>query len=265
MLGTFFSPTGGSAQVAGFDTVIHAPSVRRHLGYLAETLPGAGEARVREYLDFRARVKDIPRRTRRAEIERCLQCCQLEGVARRLLGRLSQGFRRRVGLADALLGSPAVLLLDEPTIGLDPLQVRQTRQLLAEVATRSTVLMSTHLLSEAEAVCHRVLILIRGELAADIDLKETGGRVRFELEVRGPAEEIVRRLGALPAIGRVELLGSEGDWHTFSMIGEGETDLREPAAALCHQLGWGVRELHRVRSLEEQFVRLTALPRREVA
>lgn len=172
MLSTFLKPTSGSARVAGFDCQIQADTVRRSLGYLPEALPGYADARVAEYLTYRARLKEIPQRDRAAELDRCLACCDLLGVRGRMLGTLSQGFRRRVGLADALLGSPPVLLLDEPTIGLDPLQVRATRDLLQLLSATTTVLLSTHLLAEAGALCRRALIMAQGRLISDVQVAD---------------------------------------------------------------------------------------------
>jgi ABC-2 type transport system ATP-binding protein len=169
ILTTFLAPASGHAAVAGYDCAADAESVRQAVGYLPETLPAHHEARVEEYLAFRAHLKGIARRERQTEIDRCLEACQLMQVRRRLIGRLSQGFRRRVGLADALLARPRVLLLDEPTTGLDPLQVRHTRERLMEIAEACTILLSTHLLAEAEGLCRRVLMLMRGRLVADLD------------------------------------------------------------------------------------------------
>ncbi len=178
ILATFLAPTSGNAAVAGFDCVAQSASVRHAIGYLPESLPAQNEARVEEYLSFRAQLKGISRRERRAEIERCLTNCQLTAVRRRLIGRLSQGFRRRVGLADALLARPRVLLLDEPTIGLDPLQVRHTRELLIGLAESCTVLLSTHLLAEAEGLCQRVLVLVQGRLVSDLNMADVRGNSR---------------------------------------------------------------------------------------
>jgi ABC-2 type transport system ATP-binding protein len=172
ILSTFLAPAAGEAFVAGFDCVAEAARVRQSIGYLPESLPTISDVRVEEYLCFRAQLKGVARRDRRSEIDRVLAACQLTAVRRRLIGRLSQGFRRRVGLADALLGRPRVLILDEPTIGLDPLQVRNTRDLLADFARDGTILLSTHLLAEAEAICHRMLVLMQGRLVSDVNMAE---------------------------------------------------------------------------------------------
>ena len=175
ILSTFLAPTRGSVSVAGFDCALQAEQVRERLGYLPEALPGCHEARVVEYLGYRAQLKGIARRDRRTEVDRCLEACQLQSVRRRLLGRLSQGFRRRVGLADALLARPAVLILDEPTIGLDPLQVRHTRDLLVALSSECTILVSTHLLAEAQALCQRALMLMSGRIVSDVSTRDLPG------------------------------------------------------------------------------------------
>jgi ABC-2 type transport system ATP-binding protein len=172
---TFLRATSGEVIVAGVDAGIDPAGVRRQIGYLPENLPGQNEARVDEYLSFRASLKGIGRETRRREIDRCLEACELAAVRRRIIGRLSQGFRRRVGLADALLARPRVLLLDEPTIGLDPLQVRRSRELLIELAHESTILVSTHLLAEAQELCQRALMLINGRLVSDVQMNGLSG------------------------------------------------------------------------------------------
>jgi ABC-2 type transport system ATP-binding protein len=175
ILATFLHATSGHVSVAGIDARIDPSGVRRAIGYLPENPPGYVEARVDEYLSFRAQLKGVPRRARRREIDRCLVACELTAVRRRFIGRLSQGFRRRVGLADALLARPPVLILDEPTIGLDPLQVRHTRELLIEAARESTILVSTHLLAEAQELCQRVLVLLNGQLVSDVQMGDLAG------------------------------------------------------------------------------------------
>jgi ABC-2 type transport system ATP-binding protein len=175
ILSTFLRPASGSVAVDGIDAVVDPAGVRQAIGYLPENPPGYGDARIDEYLWFRAGLKGISRAARRTEIDRCLEACDLTKVRRRLIGRLSQGFRRRLGLADALLGRPCVMILDEPTIGLDPLQVRQTRELLIEAARESTILVSTHILAEAQMLCERALVLVNGRLLSDVEMKHLSG------------------------------------------------------------------------------------------
>jgi ABC-2 type transport system ATP-binding protein len=172
ILTTFLRPTSGRAWVAGFNCETHELDVRRRLGYLPETLPDTADARVDEYLSFRAQLKDIPAARRRFEIDRCLEACQVRDVRRRVLATLSHGYRRRIGLADALIGDPPVLILDEPTIGFDPLQTRHFRDLLFQLAERHTILLSTHLLGEAETICNRALMMLGGRLVSDLPVEE---------------------------------------------------------------------------------------------
>lgn len=265
MLTTFLRPTSGRAVVAGFDSVLQPERVRQSLGYLPENPPANHEARIEEYLWFRAALKGIARRARRAEVDRCLAGCELTPVRRRLIGRLSQGFRRRVGLADALLGRPGVLILDEPTIGLDPLQVRHVRELLAGLAGECTILLSTHLLAEAEGLCQRVLVLMQGKLVSDVAVNELKQQAGFEIELGGRLPECEALLRNLPGARTVELISTQGQWHTFAVAGDAP-QLREQAAAECLQRGLALRELRGTSgTLEDHFVRIAARGRREAA
>lgn len=266
MLATFLQPTSGTAQIAGFDGVTESLQVRRHIGYLPETLPTHPDVRVEEYLHYRARLKDIPRRQRRAEVDRCLHSCQLAAVRRRLLGRLSQGYRRRTGLADVLLHDPPVLMLDEPTIGLDPLQVVHARELLAGIAADRAILLSTHLLAEAEALCQRALVLVRGRLCSDVNLTELRNSAMIEVEVRGPPMDIEGSLEHLPNVRSILRLDSPhraddvAAWHRYRVHCLPNADIREQVAARCAHSGWALRELSCAgHSLEDHFIRtLTA-------
>jgi ABC-2 type transport system ATP-binding protein len=265
VLSTFLAPSAGMASIAGFDCAAEAAHVRQSIGYLPESLPGLNDARVDEYLAFRAQLKGVSRRDQRSEIDRVLAACQLTAVRRRLIGRLSQGFRRRVGLADALMGRPSVLILDEPTIGLDPLQVRNTRELLTGLARDCTILLSTHILAEAEALCQRVLVLMRGRLVSDVGMAELQGGAGFEIEMAGPAAECEGLLNSLPQVTSVAHLATNDLWHTFVVAG-GDMRVREQAARECLQWGWGLRELRGISgTLEDHFVRLAVRVRREAA
>jgi ABC-2 type transport system ATP-binding protein len=265
MLSTFLTPTSGRIVIAGRDAARDPIGVRCAIGYLPEALPGYDDARLEEFLEFRARLKGIPRSGRRIEIDRCLAACELTAVRRRLLGRLSQGFRRRAGLADALLGNPAVLLLDEPTVGLDPLQVRQTRDLLKKLATRTTVLLSTHLLGEAQAMCDRVLMLVRGRLASDISLGDLRRGEAFEITLRAPVQECTTVLRALPHVESARLIASSEELTVLHVTGE-TAAVREAVVRECVGRGWGVCELRSLNDdLESHFVRVALELRGEAA
>jgi ABC-2 type transport system ATP-binding protein len=187
MLTGFIPPTDGSIRIAGHDVFAEPRRARAAVGYLPETPPLYAEMTVRAYVEFVASIKDVPRAARREAVERALERCGLTGVARRVIGQLSKGFRQRVGLAQAIVHSPQVLVLDEPTVGLDPIQIREIRSLIAELASpahgsdRQTVILSTHILPEVEAICQRVILIDRGRMALDRPLAElTAGGHRLE-------------------------------------------------------------------------------------
>ncbi len=265
ILTTFLQSSSGQVVVAGFDLAQNPAGARQQLGYLPENPPGSTEARVDEYLTYRAQLKGIGRRDRSQEIDRCLEACELTTVRRRLIGRLSQGFRRRVGLADAMLARPSVLILDEPTIGLDPLQVRHTRELFAELARESTILLSTHLLTEAEELCQRVLMLMHGRLVADIAMAELNAATDFEIELDGPPAECESMLLTLSEVTKVGVIASTGCWHVFAVSGAGP-NTRQEAARESLRRGWNLRELRAVSgTLEDHFARLAVRVQREAA
>ena len=167
ILTTFLPATSGIARVCGFDVMTDSMEVRSRLGYLPEAVPIYSEMRVEEYLVYRAKLKGVERKKRTSRIEYCLERCRIREVRRRLVGTLSKGYRQRVGLADAMINDPPVLVLDEPTSGLDPLQIRETLSTIKELAGSHTVLLSTHILPEVEAICDRVIIINRGTLRWD--------------------------------------------------------------------------------------------------
>src|SRR5687767_13151860 len=167
ILTTFVPATSGVATVYGFDVMNDSMKVRENIGDLPESVPLYPEMRVEEYLTYRAKLKNVDRSVRRARVEQCLEKCRVKEVRRRLLGTLSKGYRQRVGLADALVADPKVLILDEPTSGLDPIQIRETLNTIKALAGTHTVLLSTHILNEVEAICDRVIIINRGTLRSD--------------------------------------------------------------------------------------------------
>ena len=260
VLAGFLPPTSGEVVVAGCAVDDDPLEARRNLGYLPENCPLYPEMRVHEYLRFRAALKGVPVRKVRRRVNEVLEVCGLVEVRRRIVGQLSKGYRQRVGLADTLVHEPRVLLLDEPTIGLDPNQLRQVRDLIRSFAGRHTVLLSTHLLPEVEMTCARVLILHRGRLLAS-DSTENLRRLlrrrgRITAELRGPADEVRETLAALA--GAAEVRPREDGWVEAAMDWSGEEDLRPKVFDAAVRRGWALRELSREpQSLEDIFVALT--------
>src|SRR5947209_7041060 len=167
ILTSYLPATSGIARVAGYDVMNESMDVRRNIGYLPESVPLYPEMRVEEYLLYRARLRGMERRGRQQRVDYCLERCRIREVRRRLIGNLSKGYRQRVGLADAMLHDPQILILDEPTVGLDPVQIRETLALIKELGRKHTILLSTHILSEVEAVCERVIIINAGRVGLD--------------------------------------------------------------------------------------------------
>lgn len=255
MLTTYLTPSSGKASVAGHDVLEEPMEVRKHVGYLPENVPLYGEMRVREFLRYRAKLKDVPRRDRSAAIDRTLEHCKLADVDDRILGNLSKGYRQRVGLADALLSDPDILILDEPTAGLDPIQVREVRSLIKLLGGKHTVLLSTHIMPEVEAVCSRVIVIVGGRIALDDTLDRLKQSHAIELEVRGPADSIRKSLASSPGVTKVEESQREGDVSGFRVQTKDGADLREFLAKRMIESGWGLRLVDtRRRTLEDRFV-----------
>src|SRR5438093_128146 len=190
ILTSYLPATSGIAKVAGFDVMTESMDVRRNIGYLPESVPLYPEMRVEEYINFRAKLKGVSRKDRPGRLEYCLDRCRLREVRRRLVGTLSKGYRQRVGLADAMVHDPPIFILDEPTSGLDPLQIRETLALIKELGEKHTVLLSTHILSEVEAICERVIIINAGRVGLSQTLDEIESQAVIMVEARGPADQI---------------------------------------------------------------------------
>ncbi|MBV8266349.1 MAG: ATP-binding cassette domain-containing protein [Planctomycetaceae bacterium] len=259
MLTTFLPPTSGRAVLSGHDVLDESLEVRRKVGYLPENVPLYHEMRVREYLMFRAKLKDVPRPRRRAEIARVIARCQLGEVEDRILGQLSKGYRQRVGLAEAMVRDPDILILDEPTAGLDPIQIREVRALIRELGDRHTILLSTHVMTEVEAVCGRVIIIAKGRIALDDRLDRLQAENAIAVEARGSAEAIRAVLEKVPGTEKVILTGRDGDHAAFKVQARGGADLREELATRLFQNGWPVRRLDLKRTtLEDRFIQAVA-------
>jgi ABC-2 type transport system ATP-binding protein len=209
ILAGFLGATSGKVRVNGYDLAEQSLAARSSLGYMPESAPLYPELKVREYLEFRARLKRVPRQKRRAAIERAIARASLGDMSDTTIGHLSKGYRQRVGLADALVADPPLLILDEPTAGLDPNQVREVRGLIRELAADHTVLLSTHILSEVEATCQRALVIDHGRLVAQGTLAELSkGRrsTTLVLVVKDARGVVAGILGEQPFVAAVEAL-----------------------------------------------------------
>ncbi|WP_165249019.1 ATP-binding cassette domain-containing protein [Paludisphaera soli] len=255
ILTTYLAPSGGRAVLCGRDVLDEPLEVRRNVGYLPENVPLYGEMRVRELLHFRAKLKDVPRSRRRRAVAEAIARCGLGEVEDRPIGKLSRGFRQRVGLADAIVHEPPILILDEPTAGMDPIQVREVRALIRELGERHTVLLSTHIMSEVEAVCGRVIIIAQGRIALDGRLEDLRDDHGLMVEVRGPADAIRKTLAAVPGVSKVRPAGEREGLATFEVATKDGEDPREAISMRLAANGWPLRALEaRRRSLEERFI-----------
>ena len=261
MLSGYLAASGGTVRVGGYDVAEHPLEIRRRIGYLPETVPLYNEMRIDEYLRFRAHLKQMPSRGIRKRLGEVKEMCGLASEGRRIIGQLSKGFRQRVGLADTLLHEPELLILDEPTIGLDPSQIRSVRELIKGLAGQHTVLLSTHILPEVEMTCQRVLIISRGRIVAsdtpaNLRAMMQGG-TRVMAEIHGPHEEVVEKLKALPHVRMVQSDHKEV-WTRYEIECATDVDLRQNVFELAVQEKWLLRELtiHKS-SLEEAFIQLT--------
>ena len=256
----FFSPTRGRVRVAGLDVGDDPVEARRRLGYLPEQVTLYPDLPVRRYLEFVAGAKGLGRGSRRSAVEDVIGRCGLESVTGKLNGKLSKGFRQRVGLAQALLGDPPVLVLDEPTVGLDPVQTLELRALLRALRGR-TVLLSTHILSEASALCTRIVILSRGRLVAEDTPEGLGRRLegmsRLVVRVDGPLPEVAAALRALPGVARVDVEPAEdGSGQVLVVRAVDPVPVQRVLATTVVGRGWTLLEVRAsAPTLEDLFVR----------
>jgi ABC-2 type transport system ATP-binding protein len=262
MLTGYLPPTSGTASVAGHDVYRESIEARRKIGYMPENVPLYDDMRVREYLRFRANLKGLNNRDAKRRVEEVVETCGLDSVKRKMIRVLSKGYRQRVGLADALVHEPDLLILDEPTNGLDPNQIRQIRELIRQLAENHTVLLSTHILSEVEATCSRVIIIDGGKIKAQdtprnlVEGMRAAGKV--QLEVQGDFQTVSGAISRLENVKRVtgEDLG-EG-WTKFEILVDSGADVRERLHELVAQYAWPLRSLSRKEAtLEDVFVELT--------
>ena len=256
ILTSYLPATSGIARIAGFDVMTESMDVRKNIGYLPESVPLYSEMRVEEYLTYRAKLRGMERKTRPNRVEYCLERCRIREVRRRLIGTLSKGYRQRVGLADAMLHDPPILILDEPTVGLDPVQIRDTLSLIRELGEKHTILLSTHILPEVEAVCGRVIIISRGRIGLDKKLSALAGdAVTIVVEVRGPAGEVAKTLRATDGVAEVVAQSAGEGLSSFEIRAHDNRDLRETISQRLAKHNWPLRRLDlRQRKLEDHFL-----------
>jgi ABC-2 type transport system ATP-binding protein len=244
ILTTWLPASSGMARVCGHDVLSESMQVRENIGYLPESVPLYQEMRVEEYLHYRAKLKGVHRTRRHVRIEESLERCRIREVRRRLLGTLSKGYRQRVGLADALLADPKVIILDEPTSGLDPIQIRETLNTIKDLANTHAVLFSTHILTEVEAICDRVMIIARGTLRWDGYLSDLDKRnPTLLIEVRCKPEELKDSLISQSGVVSMKHHPQDDGWTLFEI----ETDsAQDPRVQLVNQIRKTWYELRRI-------------------
>jgi ABC-2 type transport system ATP-binding protein len=260
---TCFQPaTEGTAQVAGFDVFEHADEVKRRIGYLPESPPLYPDMRVREYLEFVARIKTVPRSEARARIADAVERCGLGDVQHRTTGKLSKGYRQRVGLAQAILHAPPILILDEPTSGLDPKQVVEVRRLIRELAGEHTIILSTHILPEVSMTCERVIIINQGRIVLSEDLEDLRrhGTERETLQLElSSADDVAAQMAELGGVHRVERMPAPDGHGRWRLLCDRRDDLRPAVARWVVERGLGLVEMRaQETSLEEIYLRVVS-------
>ena len=271
ILACFFPPTSGQARVGGYDVVSQALEVKRVVGYFPERVSVYPDMPVRSFLDFVAEAKDVPRAERKREIGRVLESCGLEAVSNRIIGHLSKGYRQRVGIAQALIRTPQFLILDEPTIGLDPEQVVEIRKLIRDLGAERTVILSTHILSEVSSVCDRVIIINRGRILASESLAELRAQLQrtrhIRVEAEGPEPQLRSMLGQLPGVIQVREDGMRSQMSGAQHQGKNGTaaciveytgdDIRKQVSRAVLQHGWDLLEVRSLEpTLEDMYLQL---------
>lgn len=268
ILTCYMPATSGTATVAGYDVFRDSIDVRKNIGYLPENVPLYPEMRVREYLSFRAKLKKLPYRERKVKIDECIEKCRIADVQNQIIGTLSKGYRQRVGLADTLVHDPKILILDEPTIGLDPNQIRQVRQLIKELGEKHTILLSTHILPEVEMLCGRVIIINKGKIVAMDTPSNLADQLRsgnnITLEVRGAGEKIKNALSAINGVKKI-VWHEKGELNNYNVEAERGMDIREDVFTSIVKNNGVIREMKQTPiTLEEIFHQITTQEHHEL-
>lgn len=259
----FLPPTEGTASVAGYDVVRDPLEVKKRIGYLPETPPLYPEMRVADYLRFVGKLKGIAGSDVEARVQSVMDRCSIGDVGQKLIGHLSKGYRQRVGLAQALIHDPEVLILDEPTAGLDPKQIIEVRQLVHELSQKHTIILSTHILPEASAIASRIIIINEGRIEASDSPQNLTARLRGHdsvlLEIDGPSDQIEERLRSVPGVSQVSRSNGHGGRSAWEVQTGNDPSIRSALARAVIEAGWGLYEIRSVGlSLEEIFLKLTA-------
>ena len=257
----FMPPTSGTVKVAGYHVVDQSLQARKYIGYLPETVPLYTDMTVEGYLNFMGTLRGMNPKRIRVRTGEVIGLCRLGDYRRSLIGKLSKGFRQRVGIAQAVLHEPEVLVLDEPTIGIDPIQVVETRNLIKEMGREHTVILSTHILPEVSMVCQRVLIIHEGQIMAEDSPKNLAERLqgveRVQVEIRGPEPQVTKALNSINGVVRVSHT-SDGERSTYTVEAKRGLDLRSTISRVVISNGWGLLTIQLVGlSLEEIFLKLT--------
>jgi ABC-2 type transport system ATP-binding protein len=263
ILTCFMPASEGTARVAGYDTFKESLEVRRHVGYLPENAPLYLDMRVKPYLEFVAKIKDIPSRYQASAVKRVIGLAALEEVQNKIIGHCSKGFRQRVGLAQALIHDPDVLILDEPTNGLDPKQINEVREVIKELAGEHTIILSSHILPEVSKTCERVLIIdkgriVAGDTPANLNARLSGSQ-SVSMQIRGPVKEVMASLKQVDGVTDVKTKTSQSNslWQ-YELDIEPGRDARPMLASTVVQNSWDLVELTTSgMSLEEIFLELT--------
>jgi ABC-2 type transport system ATP-binding protein len=259
----FMPATSGTAKISGFDVFNDSLEVRRHIGYLPENPPLYLDMTVAGYLDFVTRIKNVPAEKRAQRVDESLQKTNLTDKRDELIKRLSRGYKQRVGLAQALVHDPDVIILDEPTVGLDPKQIIEVRHLIKGLAGSHTIILSTHILPEVSMTCDRVVIINKGKIAAvdtpqNLTSQMKGGQ-KVRLEVQAPEQQVKDALAQVPGVTRVQVESASAGGRVIVTVEAAEgQDVRSAVAAKVVQQGWPLTELRGVgMSLEDIFLELT--------
>jgi len=259
----FMPPSSGTVEIAGFNILEESLNARKHIGYLPETVPLYLEMNVSEYLSFMGQIRGMNSKKIKQRITEVIETCSLQDYYKTIIGKLSKGYKQRVGIGQAILHEPDVLVLDEPTIGIDPIQVVETRQLIKGLGEAHTLILSSHILPEVSMICDRVIIINEGQIAAVDNPKNLGtnlsGVERVELEVKGPNQEIIPVLEKVDHVNSIERIPITGSgYHRYQISVDVGSEIRSQLASVILENQWELLKLQSIgMSLEEIFLKIT--------